>query len=464
MEYAIVDIETTGGYADRNKICEIAIIIHDGEKVIEEYQSLINPERNIPINVQAIHGISDAMVQDAPTFYEEAETIYKLLENRVFVAHSVNFDYSFVKREFTSLGAKFSHKKLCTVRLSRKIFPGYKSYSLGNLCDHRNIKINDRHRAYGDAIATAELFTQLVQHDYEQHIEKSLKSNAKTVNIPENLARDVYEKLPNTPGVYYFLNQKHEIIYVGKAKDIKKRVTSHFGGDKGQINKQKFQQEIHHIDYQETGTELIALLHESNEIRKHWPRYNRAQKTNNPGYCIFLYEDQKGYKRLDIGRKQKGMKALTRFANHATAFQFMVDHSKALNICPKMTGIQQSPGACFDYQIKLCEGACAGEESAEEHNAKIEAFIDRCNEEKMDYVIMGKGRSEEEESFILVEDGLYRGYGYYNRDETIMDWSQWHNYLMPHPDHPEIYKILSSLAATKGYRKVLRKAFQHIEQ
>lgn len=452
--YAIVDIETTGGYADRNRICEIAIILHDGEKVVKEYQSLINPERAIPIGVQAIHGISDAMVEDAPKFFEEAKTIYELLKDNIFVAHSVNFDYSFVQKAFAELGFPLQLKKLCTVRLSRKIFPGYKSYSLGNLCEHRKIVINDRHRAYGDAIATAELFTQLVTSDHEGIIAKTLKKNASNVNIPENLDKEIFEALPNSPGVYYFLNSKNKIIYVGKAKDIKKRVGTHFGGKKAEVAKQSFQKDIYHVDYLLTGNELIALLHESYEIRKHWPQFNRAQKNNNPGFAIFLYEDRLGYQRLQIGRKQIGMKTLMRFANHAAAFHFLVEKSKQLNICPKMAGYQSAPAECFDYKIKECEGACIGKESIESHNQKIEQFIEICNTEKSDYILIGKGKTDGELSLVMVEAGYYLGYGFFDKSEQISDWGDLKNYLQRFPDHPEIYKILSSPSATKGLQKL----------
>jgi len=454
LNYAIVDIETTGGYAARNRICEIAIIIHDGEKVVKEYQSLINPERSIPIGVQAIHGISDAMVADAPKFYEEAKTILELLEGNIFVAHSVNFDYSFVKAAFSDLGYSLNCKKLCTVRLSRKILPGYKSYSLGNLCEQRGIRIHDRHRAYGDALATAELFTQLVQYDEQQIIEKSLKRNASIVNIPDNLDKKEYDQLPEKAGVYYFLNKKHQIIYVGKAKNIKKRITSHFGGSKTEVAKQAFQQEIHHIDYLETGNELVALLHESYEIRKNWPRYNRAQKNNNPGYCIFIYEDRSGYKRLQIGRKQGGMKTLIRFTNHATAFHFLTSTSRKLNICPKLAGYQNSTGACFDYQVGTCEGACVGEESPETHNNKIAQFIDDCDEEKRDYVLIGAGRSQDEKTIVMVENGTYLGYGFFEESEPVNDWEGLKNLIQRFPDNPEVYRILASDSATKGNKKV----------
>jgi len=459
MNYAIVDIETTGGFAARNRICEIAIILHDGEKIIKEYQTLIHPERAIPIGVQAIHGISDTMVAEAPKFHEEAKTILELLEGNIFVAHSVNFDYSFVKAAFADLGFTLKCKKLCTVRLSRKILPGYKSYSLGNLCEQRNIKIHDRHRAYGDALATAELFTQLVQHDKDDVIGKSLKQNASVINIPDNLDKKVFDSLSEKAGVYYFLNKKHQIIYVGKAKNIKKRVTSHFSGSKTEVAKQAFQQEIHHIDFLETGNETVALLHESYEIRKNWPRYNRAQKNNNPGYCIFLYEDRSGYKRLQIGRKQYGMHILIKFTNHAAAFQFVTTTTKKLKICAKLSGYQNSTGACFDHKIGLCSGACVGDESVEAHNEKIKQFIEACMNENGDYMLIGTGRNRDEQSVVMVENGTYKGYGFFDHSTNFNSWEDMADVIQKFPDNPEIYRILASEAATKGQKKIKREMF-----
>jgi DNA polymerase-3 subunit epsilon len=464
LNYAIVDIETTGGFAERNRICEIAIIIHDGKKIVREYQSLINPERNIPINVQAIHGISDAMVVDAPKFYEEAKTIFGLLEGNIFVAHSVNFDYSFVKAAFADLGFQLNLKKLCTVRLSRKIIPGYKSYSLGVLCEQRGILINDRHRAYGDALATAQLFAQLVIEDIGDIIGDSLKRNAAILNIPDNLDRKVFEALPEKAGVYYFLNSKHQIIYVGKAKNIKKRVSSHFGGNKAEIAKQAFQQEIFHIDYLETGNELVALLHESFDIRKNWPRYNKAQKHNNPGYCIFLYEDRLGYQRLQIGRKQAGMQALMKFTNHAAAFQFLTQNSKELQICPKLAGYQANSGACFDYSINLCKGACIGKESVLEHNNKIDLFKELCKAEKSDYIFTGSGRNATEKAVVMVEEGKYVGYGFLDQSDSISSWDEIKLKIEKFQDNPDIYKILNSDSATKGCRKIKREALHELRR
>ena len=176
MKYAIVDIETTGGQSPADRITEIAIIIHDGEKIIDEFTSLINPERRIPYFVSRLTGISDEMVMDAPRFFEVAKKIVEITEDCIFVAHNVQFDYQFIRQEFKSLGFNYSRDYTCTVRLSRKLLPGHASYSLGKLCNSLGIALENRHRAFGDALATAKLFELLLKSDENGFIEQSIKS------------------------------------------------------------------------------------------------------------------------------------------------------------------------------------------------------------------------------------------------------------------------------------------------
>ena len=221
--YAIIDIETTGLSPAIEKITEIAIYLHDGEKITDSYSTLINPERRISPYITQLTGITNEMVEDAPKFWEIAKDIITLTENRTFVAHNASFDYNFIRSEFKSLGYNFSRDRLCTVKLSRKIIPGFKSYSLGNLCNSLHIIVNDRHRAMGDAFATVKLFELLLTKD------KSLgkKTNTKFYNIEASKIAS----LPEEAGVYYFYNQQGDIIYIGKSKDIRARVFSHFNNE-----------------------------------------------------------------------------------------------------------------------------------------------------------------------------------------------------------------------------------------
>ncbi|HZI01998.1 MAG TPA: exonuclease domain-containing protein, partial [Flavisolibacter sp.] len=213
--YAIVDIETTGSYAAGNGIIEIAVRVFDGTQVIEQFETLINPGQRIPRYIQAFTGITNEMVEDAPYFEEVAEKLFTILQGNIFVAHNVNFDYSFVKNHLQLYGYTLNTKKLCTVRLSRQIFPGYPSYSLGNLCHSIGIQLENRHRAGGDADATVTLFRLLLQHDKKEVINTSLKRNSKEQTLPPNVPKAHFDALPSSPGVYYFHDSKGVVVYVG---------------------------------------------------------------------------------------------------------------------------------------------------------------------------------------------------------------------------------------------------------
>src|SRR6201991_1990027 len=204
--YAIVDIETTGGHASANGITEIAICIHDGKKVVKRFQSLVNPHKEIPIYISALTGITNEMVQQAPPFEDVAADVYHLIHGKIFVAHNVNFDYSFVRYHLAAAGYDLQCNKLCTVRLGRKILPGLPSYSLGRLCRHLGIDNESRHRAAGDAEATAELFTLLLNSDTGNHIAEALKQRSREQVLPPNLPKQDVDRLPYSPGVYYFHN------------------------------------------------------------------------------------------------------------------------------------------------------------------------------------------------------------------------------------------------------------------
>ena len=266
--YAIVDIETTGTYAAANGITEISILISDGKKIVERFESLVNPCQPIPRYIQSFTGITDEMVAGAPVFEDIATSVYSILNDKVFIAHNVNFDFSFIKASLLAAGYEYNPKRLCTVRLSRKIFPGFPSYSLGKLCQSLGIKIKNRHRAGGDAEATVKIFHQLLKNDKQRHIQKSLFRNSKENMLPPNVPKEHFDKLPSTPGVYYFHNAKGKIIYIGKARNIRNRVNSHFNSGLDRKQKQGFIKETFSISFQSCGTELMAIILESTEIKK----------------------------------------------------------------------------------------------------------------------------------------------------------------------------------------------------
>jgi len=427
--YAIVDIETTGGYAEDHRITEVAIFHHDGIQVTDTFHTLVNPGRNIPYYITGLTGITSEMVLDSPSFPEIAEEVFKRLEGKIFVAHNAHFDYSFLKKEFEQVGINWQSKKLCTVRLSRKIIPGLRSYSLGSLTESLGIKITNRHRAGGDAAATVKVFDQLLQRDRDGYIAKALKRNSGETILPPNLPKEEFDRLPALPGVYYFQNARGAVIYVGKAINIKKRIAGHFTGEAREWSRSRIRNEIHHVRYALTGNELIALILESQEIRRLWPKYNQAQKVRVEEWGIFGYEDRNGYLRFSVNVISKGYLPLIRFSSKGEAWNFLWEKVRDFDLCPKLSGLQISKGLCFDYQSGACHGACMGVESTKKYNKRVEKSIASFKDEGETVAIIGKGRNNEEQSLVLVEKGAYVGYGFFDQAASITDFESARNYV-----------------------------------
>lgn len=438
--YAIVDIETTGSYAAANGITEISIQVFDGQRVVESFETLVNPCQPIPRYIQAMTGITDEMVAGAPSFEQVAEKVHQVLHEKIFVAHNVNFDYSFVKSQLEANGLEFNTRRLCTVRLSRKIFPGFPSYSLGNLCHSLDISMKDRHRAGGDARATVEVFRLLLENDKDQHIAKSLQRNSKEQSLPPNVPKEHFEQLPYTPGVYYFHNAKGKIVYVGKAKNIRYRVNSHFSNHSESRQKQNFLRHIHAISYQCCATELMASILESSEIKKLWPAFNQAQKRWEDVYGIFAFEDQNGYMRLGIEKNKKQL-------NPVHSFHYLVDGHTMLrklideyHLCSRLCFLHTSAEPCTH-----CYGACTQKESVEAYNQRVRDAIASL-ETKPSFAIIDKGLSPGEQSCILVLQGKLMGMGYIPEDVQISEVETLQSLLQPYRENSYIRNLVNGYA------------------
>ncbi|HET9054771.1 MAG TPA: exonuclease domain-containing protein [Cyclobacteriaceae bacterium] len=449
--YAIVDIETTGAYAAHHRITEIAIYQHNGVEVTGQYTTLINPEREIPYYITGLTGISNDMLRQAPAFEEVAPNILHFLENRIFVAHNAHFDYSFIRKEFEQIGIVWQPQKLCTVRLSRKIIPGLRSYSLGSLTESLGIRIQNRHRAGGDAEATARVFGILLNRDTEGHIGKALKRSSGETTLPPNLSKAAFDQLPQKPGVYYFLNEHGQVIYVGKANNIKKRVSGHFTGEAREWSRARIRSEIHHITYELTGNELIALILESQEIRRLWPKYNQAQKYKGEAWGIFGYTDGNGYARFSVNTIVRGAKPLARFTSKGDAWNFLWEKVREFELCPKLSGLQLAKGLCFQHQTGECKGACQGIEPAPVYNERIERAVSSFKAEGDSVAIMGQGRHADEHSVVLVEKGNYLGYGFIEKDTAIHDFETARNFIRISKETPVVQNLINSfLVNPKG--------------
>ncbi len=442
--YAIVDIETTGGYADHHRITEIAIYHHDGLQITDHYHTLLNPDRKIPQFITGLTGITSRMVEEAPAFETVAEEIMGWLKDRIFVAHNAQFDFSFLKKEFEGVGVNWQTKKLCTVRLSRKIIPGLESYSLGRLAESLGIKIPDRHRAGGDAQATARIFSLLLQRDQDGVISKALKRNSGETILPPNLPKEEFDRLPAKAGVYYFLDGHGQIIYVGKALNIKKRIAGHFTGEAREWNRSNIRNEIHHVTYELTGSELIALILESQEIRRLWPKYNLAQKYKVEEWGIYDYEDRNGYLRFCVNLIRKGTKPLITFSSKGDAWNFMWEKVKTFDLCPKLSGLQLAKGLCFSHQSGACKGACQGVESVKKYNKRTQKAIDSFFEAGESVAIIGSGRMSGEKSLVLIENGNYIGFGFVPKEESINSIDLARNFIKPSKDNRVVQNLVNS--------------------
>jgi len=442
--YAIVDIETTGGYADNHRITEIAIYHHDGITITDHFYTLINPGRPIPEYITGLTGITTEMVSQAPPFEEVADAIFNLLEGKIFVAHNAHFDYSFLKKEFEESGISWRAKKLCTVRLSRKIIPGLRSYSLGRLTESLGIEIHNRHRAAGDAEATAHLFSVLISRDTQGHISQTLKHNSGETILPPNLPREEFDRLPAKAGVYYFLNERSQVIYVGKANNIKKRIAGHFTGDAREWSRSKVRNEIHHITYELTGNELIALIMESQEIRRLWPKYNKSQKYREEEWGIYDYIDRAGYHRFSATMVTRGTKPLIRLSSKTDAWNFLWEKVNEYSLCPKLCGLQVSKGICSHYETGTCKGACAGIESVKKYNKRLLKAIQSFQEPGGTLAIIGKGRTTLEASIVLVEKGNYLGYGFISNETAITSFDEARHFVRSGKETPTVQNLINA--------------------
>jgi DNA polymerase III subunit epsilon len=435
-QYAIIDIETTGLKAGQERITEIAILIHDGQSVIEEFSTLINPEIKIPYYITQLTGINDQMVAGAPKFYEIAKQIIELTENLVIVGHNVNFDYSFLKAEFKSLGYDYQRKTLDTIKLSRKFIPGQPSYGLGKLCKALNIPNNSRHRAAGDAMATAKLFELLFSFD-------AAPENISLKGTNSSLSKSLIENLPEKHGVYYFYDAAGNMIYVGKSNNIKSRVLQHLTNSSTR-KAVEMKTNIADVDFKLTGNELIALLLESDEIKKHKPVYNRAQRRSMFNYGLYHFTDEKGYIRLKYAKTIEELSPDYAYSSAAEAKEHLFFLTEKFELCQRLNGLYPGNSACFHYHIGQCKGACCEKESPEMYNQRVEEALERYHFEHDSFYVFDKGTEDESLSVVKVQNGVYSGFGFmpaeaFNESPAAAD-----DFITRFPDNREVRQIIRS--------------------
>lgn len=448
--YAIVDIETTGGSSRIEKITEIAIFQHDGEKITGEFVTLVNPERNIPYFITNLTGITNEMVENAPRFFEVAKKIIELTEGRTLVAHNARFDYSFIRQEFKSLGYNYKRNLLDTVTLGRKLIPGHRSYSLGNICKDLGINITGRHRAAGDALATVKLFELLIDMDRKTiGRTSSLFRNTMVSKLNPNLDLSKLDLIPDEPGIYYFYNESGDLIYIGKSRNLQQRIRTHLSNNTTN-RAMEMRDLIADIGWEVTGSELIALLKESAEIKKNKPLYNRAQRRTGFQCGIFCNIDHNGYINFYHGSLDSDDNPVSVFAGRERAKSALSVLVEKYSLCQKLSGLYESAGPCFHYHVGICKGACCGKESPEEYNERARKASEEFIFTRRNFFIIDKGREDEERSAIKVVNGKFTGFGYFNINEMGFGLTAIHDCINSAGDNRDIQMILKQYL--RGYK------------
>jgi DNA polymerase-3 subunit epsilon len=450
--YAILDIETTGGQFNEEGITEIAIYKYDGYEIVDQFISLVNPEKPIQPFVVKLTGINNAMLRSAPKFYEVAKRIIEITDNCILVAHNTSFDYRILRTEFNRLGYDFVKPTLCTVELSKKLIPEQPSYSLGKLVRALGIPMSDRHRASGDALATVKLFQLLLAKDSEKEIVIGLiKAEIKSGLSPKLL--DIVESLPNKTGIYYIHNEKGDLIYIGKSKNIKKRVNQHFTGKNNKSK--KIQAQVFTVTYEETGSELVALLKESEEIKINKPIHNRAQRKSIFQWALYEVLDDKGYLNLILQKADGRKKEITAYTTLQEGKNSLFRITEKYNLCQKLNGLYETQNGCFQYKINECNGACLGKETPEVYNERVEEFLNEMSFNNQNRIIVDRGRKINERSAVLIENGIYKGYCFFDLNYQITNMEVFKNILIPMQNNRDTRTIIQGYLRKNKVLKII---------
>ena len=453
--FAIIDIETTGGSARLERITEIAVFLHDGEKITGEFISLVNPERNIPYFITNLTGITNEMVENAPRFYEIARKVVELTEGKIFVAHNARFDYSFIRQEFKSLGYNFNRHILDTVAISRKLFPGHRSYSLGNICRDLNINIDGRHRARGDALATVRLFEMLLEKDRNTNGTSScLIKNTRISKLNPKLDISKIDTVPDEPGIYYFYNEEGDLIYIGKSRNLQQRISTHLSNNTSNRS-MGMRDLIADVDWEVTGSELIALLIESSEIKQNKPVYNRAQRRSGFQWGIYSFTDNDGFLNFRYGPINNEENPVAVFTSRERAKSKLVSLSEHYDLCQKLSGLYDCKGPCFHYQVGICKGACCGRELPSDYNERALKATAEFIFARRNFFVIDRGRESYERSVVKVINGKYAGYGYFNINDMGFGLNALHDCIRPETDNRDIQVILKSYLKNNKVDKII---------
>lgn len=379
---AFVDIETTGGSHFTSRVLEVAVVRVEHNRVVATYQTLLQPDERIPSFITGLTGITDDDVAGSPRFGQVAEELSEILDGAIFVAHNVRFDYAFLKMEFERLGATFRPPLLCTVRLSRRLFPQFKTHKLQALIERHRLSAPARHRAYDDAHCLWQFYRMCLAEFDLDTIELAVKAQLGTQSLPSQLDRAQVDALPEGPGVYIFEDEDGAPLYVGKSVTVRRRVMSHFAADYGRGAELKLAQAVRRLRAIPTHGELSALLLESDMVKDLQPQYNRQLRQKEmmtlvlgartpEGYASVRLADAREIEPESVGRL---LAIYTTQGRAKLSLQALVSRYR---LCPKLMGLEKTKRACFLSQLGKCDGACEGGEPTKAYNERFDYAFER---------------------------------------------------------------------------------------
>ncbi|WP_430010127.1 exonuclease domain-containing protein [Methylophaga lonarensis] len=414
----LLDCETTGGKAGRDRITEIALIeIANGEE-ISRWQTLINPGISIPPWITRITGIDNQMVANAPRFEDIAEELWQRLQGKVLMAHHARFDSSFLKLSFKQIGIRYSPQVLCSVKLSRSLFPEHRSHSLDAIIKRLSLKVAERHRAMDDTEVILALLKHISTQCAPEAVRSACQQQLRRPSLPSQLDANTIDDLPEAPGVYRFYDAEGQLLYVGKSINIRQRVLSHFTDITDRKGMDLYRQ-LSHIEFDETPSDFGAQLLENQQIKQLTPRYNRRQTKNKYLWTITLHENAQGYhqlalKQLDL-QQALGDSSHGLFRSQKQAEQkiesLLIEHQ----LCQRLTGLdKRKQGACFNHQLKRCLGACCGAEIPLKYNLRVNQALHSLKNPLWPWpgpVIVEEYATEDAEQshYHLIDNWLYLG-------------------------------------------------------
>ena len=377
-----VDIETNGGSGPRGRIIEVAAIKVSHGEIVDSFTSLVNPGSDVPYWITKLTGITSADLIDAPYFEDIATQLYEFMNDSIFVAHNVLFDYSFLKREFTAAGFDFKPKLFCTVKMSRALWPEHRGHSLEKIITRHGIGFAARHRAYDDAKAMYDYVKLTVAAKGREAFLENITRQLKTKTLPPNVDEAVILNLPDSPGVYIFEDDAGAPLYVGKSVNIRSRVRSHFSNSTTIAKELKMTLASHNVSFISTETEVEALLLESAKVKELQPIFNR-QLRRKTKQSVFLRDfNDDGYETIrientDLSSRSNFDDIYGVYTTKSQAKSRLDVAAKTFQLCPKLLGLEKAKAACFRYQLGLCKGACIGNEPAELYNRRVELALER---------------------------------------------------------------------------------------